>query len=50
MFVGPGGAPQPPRIMQLTADDVARAVVWIVTQPPHVEVHDVLLRPTQQKN
>jgi NADP-dependent 3-hydroxy acid dehydrogenase YdfG len=36
--------------MQLTADDVARAVVWIVTQPPHVEVHDVLLRPTQQKN
>ena len=50
VFVGPGGAPQPPRIMQLTADDVARAVVWILTQPPHVEVHDVLLRPTQQKN
>jgi NADP-dependent 3-hydroxy acid dehydrogenase YdfG len=50
VFVGPGGAPQPPRIMQLTADDVARAVVWILTQPGHVEVHDVLLRPTQQKN
>ena len=50
VFVGPGGAPQPPRIMQLSADDVARAVVWILTQPPHVEVHDVLLRPTQQKN
>ena len=50
VFVGPGGAPQPPRIMQLSADDVARAVVWILTQPAHVEVHDVLLRPTQQKN
>ena len=50
VFVGPGGAPQPPRIMQLSADDVARAVVWILTQPSHVEVHDVLLRPTQQKN
>jgi NADP-dependent 3-hydroxy acid dehydrogenase YdfG len=50
VFVGPGGAPQAPRIMQLTADDVARAVMWILTQPSHVEVHDVLLRPTQQKN
>ena len=50
VFVGPGGAPQPPRIMQLSADDVARAIVWVLTQPPHVEVHDVLLRPTQQKN
>ena len=50
VFVGPGGTAQPPRIMELSADDVARAIVWILTQPPHVEVHDVLLRPTQQKN
>src|SRR5262249_47387854 len=44
VFGGPGGAPQPPRIMELSADDVARAIVWILTQPEHVEVHDVLLR------
>ena len=30
--------------------DVAEAVVWVVTRPAHVEVHDVLLRPTEQKN
>jgi NADP-dependent 3-hydroxy acid dehydrogenase YdfG len=29
---------------------VARAILWVVTQPPHVEVHDVLMRPTAQKN
>jgi len=50
VFVGPGGTPQAPRIMQLTAADVAGAIVWILTQPAHVEVHDVLLRPTAQRN
>jgi NADP-dependent 3-hydroxy acid dehydrogenase YdfG len=30
--------------------DVADAVLWAVTRPAHVEVHDVLMRPTQQKN
>jgi len=34
----------------LEAEDVARAVLWAATQPPHVEVHDVLMRPTSQKN
>ena len=34
----------------LEADDVARAVLWAATQPPHVEVHDVLMRPTAQRN
>jgi len=24
--------------------------VWVVTRPPHVEVHDLLVRPTAQKN
>jgi NADP-dependent 3-hydroxy acid dehydrogenase YdfG len=37
-------------VRMLDAVDVARAVLWVVTQPPHVEVHDVLVRPTQQKN
>jgi NADP-dependent 3-hydroxy acid dehydrogenase YdfG len=38
------------RIRQLDARDVAEAIVWIATRPPHVEVHDVLVRPTAQKN
>ncbi len=38
------------RLKALEPDDVARAVVWAVTQPAHVEVHDVLVRPTAQKN
>ena len=50
VFVGPGVTPPPRDVTQLTADDVARAVVWILSQPPHVEVHDVLVRPTQQKH
>lgn len=33
----------------LDADDVARAILWVVSQPPHVEVHDVLVRPTAQR-
>jgi len=38
------------RVKVLEADDVAAAILWIVGQPPHVEVHDVLVRPTAQKN
>jgi NADP-dependent 3-hydroxy acid dehydrogenase YdfG len=30
--------------------DVAEAIVWIVTRPPHMEVHDLLMRPTAQRN
>ena len=37
-------------VKMLDAVDVARAIVWVLTQPPHVEVHDVLVRPTEQKN
>jgi NADP-dependent 3-hydroxy acid dehydrogenase YdfG len=32
----------------LQADDVARAVLWAVDQPPHVDVNEVLVRPTEQ--
>jgi NADP-dependent 3-hydroxy acid dehydrogenase YdfG len=38
------------RSKALEPRDVADAIVWAVTQPPHVEVHDVLVRPTAQKN
>jgi NADP-dependent 3-hydroxy acid dehydrogenase YdfG len=34
----------------LDAGDVAEAIRWIVSQPPHVEVHDVLVRPTAQRH
>jgi NADP-dependent 3-hydroxy acid dehydrogenase YdfG len=32
----------------LTADDVARAIAWAVTQPDHVGVEELLLQPTDQ--
>jgi NADP-dependent 3-hydroxy acid dehydrogenase YdfG len=34
----------------LEPDDVARAVMFAVSQPPHVDVNEILLRPTAQKN
>jgi NADP-dependent 3-hydroxy acid dehydrogenase YdfG len=33
----------------LTAEDVARAIVYVVSQPPHVAVNEVLVRPTDQE-
>jgi NADP-dependent 3-hydroxy acid dehydrogenase YdfG len=32
----------------LDADDVARAVMFALTQPPHVDVNEVLIRPVHQ--
>ena len=32
----------------LEADDIARAVLYAVSQPPHVDVNEVLIRPTAQ--
>jgi NADP-dependent 3-hydroxy acid dehydrogenase YdfG len=32
----------------LEADDVARAVMFALTQPPHVDVNEVLVRPINQ--
>ena len=32
----------------LRADDVARAVMFAVSQPPHVDVNEILVRPTAQ--
>ena len=34
----------------LEPDDVARAVMYAVTQPPHVDVNEILVRPTAQSN
>jgi NADP-dependent 3-hydroxy acid dehydrogenase YdfG len=34
---------------RLEADDVARAVMYAVSQPPHVDVNEILMRPTAQE-
>jgi NADP-dependent 3-hydroxy acid dehydrogenase YdfG len=34
----------------LEADDIARAVLYAVSQPPHVDVNEILVRPTAQEN
>ena len=38
----------PPRIEPLQADDIARAVMFAVAQPPHVDINEILVRPTAQ--
>ena len=32
----------------LEPDDIARAVMFALTQPPHVDVNEVLVRPIHQ--
>jgi NADP-dependent 3-hydroxy acid dehydrogenase YdfG len=34
---------------RLDADDIARAVMFAVGQPPHVDVNEILVRPTAQE-
>jgi NADP-dependent 3-hydroxy acid dehydrogenase YdfG len=36
-------------LRQLKADDVARAILFCVAQPPHVCINEVLMRPTDQE-
>jgi NADP-dependent 3-hydroxy acid dehydrogenase YdfG len=33
----------------MTADDIARSIVYAVSQPQHVAVNEILIRPTQQR-
>ena len=32
----------------LEPDDIAQAVMYAVSQPPHVDVNEILIRPTAQ--
>ncbi|MBD2726271.1 SDR family NAD(P)-dependent oxidoreductase [Nostoc sp. FACHB-892] len=36
-------------IAPLQSEDIARAIAYAVTQPPHVNVNEILIRPTQQE-
>jgi NADP-dependent 3-hydroxy acid dehydrogenase YdfG len=38
------------RFKVLAADDIAEAVIYMLACPEHVQVHDILLRPTDQPN
>jgi NADP-dependent 3-hydroxy acid dehydrogenase YdfG len=48
----PGGVETPffdnPGSGRLEAKDIAGAVMWAVDQPPHVDVSEMLIRPTAQ--
>jgi NADP-dependent 3-hydroxy acid dehydrogenase YdfG len=36
--------------LRLVAEDIARAVMYAVSQPPHVDVNEILIRPTAQEH
>ena len=36
--------------VKLRPEDVANAIVYAVSQPPHVNVNEILVRPTEQEN
>ncbi|HZP42792.1 MAG TPA: SDR family NAD(P)-dependent oxidoreductase [Candidatus Binatia bacterium] len=52
VFTGTPGAARAldGRFKVLEADDVAEAILWVLRRPPYVEVHDLLVRPTAQRN
>jgi NADP-dependent 3-hydroxy acid dehydrogenase YdfG len=51
-LISPGGVDTPffdnPSDERLQPDDIARAVMYAVTQPPHVDVNEVFIRPIAQ--
>ena len=32
----------------LTADDIAEIIVWVASRPPHVNIDEILVKPTDQ--
>lgn len=53
-LISPGGVETPffdnPSQGRLEPDDIARAVLFAVSQPPHVDVNEIFVRPTAQEN
>jgi NADP-dependent 3-hydroxy acid dehydrogenase YdfG len=53
-LIEPGSVDTPffdsPPECALEPDDIARAILYAVSQPPHVDVNELLVRPTQQEN
>jgi NADP-dependent 3-hydroxy acid dehydrogenase YdfG len=53
-LIAPGAVQTPffdnPAEGRLEPDDIARAVVYAISQPPHVDVNDITIRPTAQAN
>jgi NADP-dependent 3-hydroxy acid dehydrogenase YdfG len=52
-LIEPGGVDTPffeePRPGRLEPDDVARAVIYAIDQPPHVDVSELLILPSAQR-
>ncbi|MDA0171148.1 SDR family oxidoreductase [Solirubrobacter taibaiensis] len=52
-LISPGGTETPffdnPSDGRLEADDIARAVLYAVSQPAHVDINEILVRPTAQE-
>ncbi len=40
---------QPPDRRASQDDDIARGVIYAISQPPHVDVNEILIRPTAQR-
>jgi NADP-dependent 3-hydroxy acid dehydrogenase YdfG len=53
-LIEPGSVDTPffddPPAGALEPDDIARAILYAVSQPPRVDVSEMLVRPTQQEN
>ena len=53
-LIEPGSVDTPffdsPPAGALEPDDIARAILYAVSQPPHVDVNELLIRPTSQEN
>jgi NADP-dependent 3-hydroxy acid dehydrogenase YdfG len=53
-LIEPGSVATPffdsPPAGALEPDDIARAILYAVSQPPNVDVNEILIRPTQQEN
>jgi hypothetical protein len=37
------------RIHNLQPEDIADAVMYLLLTPPHVQIHDIIVRPTEQE-